>query len=55
MEAFDLVEDGGVRDVIVATINSSRGDNADRRLVIEHGTDLYRACMGTEERAIFEH
>src|SRR3954470_11679066 len=49
-EPFDLVEHGGVGLVAVAAIGPAGNDDADRRLLCQHGPDLYGRGMGAQEQ-----
>ncbi len=51
-EALDLVEHRRVRLVAVAAIGAAGADDADRRLLAEHGADLHRARMGAQHLAL---
>ncbi len=55
VESLDLMEHGAVCDVVVASVDGAWCDDSDGGLVTEHGADLYRACVGAQEGAVFEH
>ena len=44
-QAFDLVEHGRVRRIPIVAIDAARRENADRRLLAGHGSDLNRRRM----------
>ena len=43
-----------MRQVIVTSENGTRCDHPDGRLGLEHRSDLYRRCMGSQQSAVFE-
>ena len=49
-EALDLVEHRRVRLVAVAAIGATRNDDADRRLLLEHGADLHRRGVRAQQQ-----
>ena len=49
-EPLDLVEHRRMGLVRVAAIDASRRDDAERRLLLQHGADLHRARMGAKHR-----
>ena len=50
-QTLDLVEHRRVRLVAVAAEGAARHDDADRRLLRQHGADLHRARMGAQDHA----
>ena len=40
-QTFHLMEHRGMRLIVVVTIHAAGGNNADWRLLISHGADLY--------------
>ena len=50
-EPLDLMEHRRVGLVRIAAIDAARRDDAQRRLLREHGADLHRARMGAQHRA----
>ena len=55
VKALDLVEDGAMRDVVVAAIDRSGGNDANRGLVRNHRANLNGARMRSQKRSVFEH
>ena len=47
-QRLDLVEHRRVRLIAVAAIDAARRDDADRRLLRQHGADLHRAGVGAQ-------
>ena len=50
-QAFDLVEHRRVGQVRIVAEGAARHDDADRRLLRQHGADLHRARMGAQHHA----
>ena len=50
-QPFDLMEHRRMRLVGVATVGAAGTDDADRRLLAEHGADLDRARVGAQQLA----
>ena len=50
-QALDLVEHRRMRQVRIIAEGAARHDDADRRLLRQHGADLHRARMGAQNHA----
>ena len=50
-QAFDLMEHRRMRLVAVAAIGAARRDDADRRLLRQHGAHLHRRGVGAQQEA----
>ncbi len=50
-QTFHLVEHRGVGLIVVVTIDASRRDNTDRRLLVFHGADLHAGGLGAQRVA----
>ncbi len=48
-QPFHLMEHWGVGLVVVVTIDATRRDDADRRRLLLHGTDLHARGLGTQQ------
>ncbi len=48
-QTFHLVEHWGVGLIVVVTVYATRRDDADRRFLFLHGTDLNAGSLGTQQ------
>ena len=53
-QTFHLVEHRGVGLIVVVTIDASRRDNTDRRLLVFHGADLHAGGLGAQQASGIE-
>lgn len=50
-QPLDLMEHRRVRRIRVGAIGAARRDDADRRLLVQHGADLHRRGVGAQHAA----